>query len=56
MLGGDVWVPIAVLVKCSATMTLVKEVIITINVGASEISVKVIRILRAPFKEPLPLS
>ena len=38
------------------TMILVKEVIITRSVGANAISVRVMRILRAPFKEPLPLS
>jgi hypothetical protein len=54
--GGDVWVPMAVRVKCRATMILVKEVIITRSVGAKDISVRVMSILKAPFNEPFPLS
>ena len=46
----------AVRVKCNTIMILVKEVIIMISVGASEISVSVIRIRSAPLRLPFPLS
>ena len=55
ILGGDVCVPSAVLVKCRAMIIRVKEVSIMISIGAIAIMVSVIRILTGPAVVPFPL-